>query len=84
VRATCRKIAVFSLMLLGLGCRTPKPNLKPATTAEALNAPPAERRFNVPNYPKEAFLDRNTIKKIDDDPITPVRGPGMQGMGGAH
>jgi hypothetical protein len=84
VRATCVKIAAFfGVMLLGLGCRHTPPNLKPPDTKEALNAPPNERRYDVPNYPKEAFLDRDAIKKIDDGPIQPVRGPGMPGgMGG--
>jgi hypothetical protein len=64
-------------MVLALGCRTPKPELKPPTTAEALSTPPTERRYDTPAYPKEAFNNRDPIKKLNpDQDITPVRGPG--------
>ena len=89
MRASCLKIAaLLGVVLIGFGCRHTPPNLKPADTKEALNSPPNERRFNVPDYPKQAFADRDAIKKIDDGPIQPVRGPGMAGgsggMGGFH
>jgi hypothetical protein len=85
MRARWVKIAGMGVMLLAFGCRTPKPDLKPATTAEALNTPPAERRFDTPAYPKEAFNNRDPLKKLNpDQDITPVRGPGgMPGTPGS-
>ena len=80
MRATWVKIAGMGMMLLAFGCRTSKPDLKPPTTAEALNAPPAERRFDTASYPKEAFNNRDPIRKINpDQDIMPVRGPGIAG-----
>ena len=75
-------VTLCLMLLLTPGCRTPKPVLKPATSAEALNMPPDEKRFNVSTYPKEAFNNRDQIRKLDDqaNPITPVRGP-TSGMG---
>jgi hypothetical protein len=73
----------MGIMLLALGCRTPKPNLKPPTAEEALNTPPSEKRFDTPVYPKAAFDNRDNTKKLNSDQdIVPMRGPGMSGMGG--
>jgi hypothetical protein len=69
-------------VLLAIGCRTPKPNLKPPTTAEALNPPPSETRFDTPTYPKEAFNTRDSTRKIDNDQNFVPAGAKMQGMGG--
>jgi hypothetical protein len=81
--AAWAKIAGTGLVLLAFGCRTPQPNLKPPATPEALNTPPQERRFNASDYPKEAFNDRNPLRKLDvDQPVVPVRGPGMPGQPG--
>jgi hypothetical protein len=77
MRATWINVAVLGIVMLAFGCRTPKPELKPATSAEALSTPPAEKRYDTPTYPKEAFNNRDAIKKLNpDQDITPVRGPG--------
>jgi hypothetical protein len=81
MRATWAKIAGMGIMLAVLGCRTAKPDLKPPVTVEALNTPPAERRFDTPTYPREAFNNRDPLKKLNpDEEIVPVRGPGMPGV----
>ena len=64
MRATWVKIAgMVMMLLLAFGCRTPKPDLKPPTTAEVLNTPPSEKRFDSSDYPKEAFNNRDAIRK---------------------
>jgi hypothetical protein len=75
MRATWTKITgTVMLLVLAFGCRTPKPDLKPATTAEAFNTPPAERRFDSSDYPKEAFNNRDAIKKLEmDQAIMPAK-----------
>jgi hypothetical protein len=80
---TWAKAAGMGIILVAIGCRTPKPELKPATTAEALNAPPAEKRFDTPAYPKEAFNNRDAIRKLNQDQeIVPVgqKLPGSPGF----
>ena len=85
MRGTWAKMATMGLMLLALGCRTPQPNLKPPIAPEALNTPPTENRYNTSTYPKEAFNNRDPLKKFNtDQEITPVRGPGMAGTGGVR
>jgi hypothetical protein len=76
--AAWAKLIGSGLMMAVLGCRTPKPDLKPASTVEALNSPPAEKRFDSPAYPKEAFNNRDAIRKLNQDQgdVLPVRGPG--------
>ncbi len=81
MRGTFAKVLGMGILLLAFGCRTPRPNLKPPTQAEVLSTPPAERRFNSSDYPKEAFVDRNAIKKIDDEPITPTMGKSINSPG---
>ncbi len=75
MRTTRAKIIGTVMMLvIAFGCRTPKPDLKPGTTAEALNTPPSERRFDTSDYPKEAFNNRDAIKKLDmDQGIMPAK-----------
>jgi hypothetical protein len=83
MRTTWVKIVGMGVMLLAFGCRTPKPELKPPTTAEALNTPPSERRFDTSAYPKEAFGNRDALKKLEaDQAIMPVKG--SMGAGGVH
>ena len=83
MRAGLMRAVGMAIVLLAIGCRTPKPNLKPPTTAEALNPPPSEARFDTPTYPKEAFNTRDSTRKIDNDNIVPVGGKGgMQGLAG--
>jgi hypothetical protein len=81
MRATWAKVAGMGIVLLAFGCRTPKPELKPAPVAEALNTPPAEKRYDTPVYPKEAFNNnRDPIRKLNsDEDIQQIRGPGMTG-----
>jgi hypothetical protein len=73
--ATWVKIAgTLILLVLAFGCRTPKPDLKPPMTAEALNTPPSEKRFDSSDYPKEAFNNRDAIRKLDmDQAIMPAK-----------
>jgi hypothetical protein len=73
--ATWARIAGMGLLLLAVGCKTPQPDLRPPKMAEALNAPPAERRFDVASYPKEAFNNRDPLKGLNGQELTPVRGP---------
>ena len=56
-----------AMLLLTLGCRTPRPDLKPGPVAEVFNSPPAERRFDSSDYPKEAFNNRDAQHKLDMD-----------------
>jgi hypothetical protein len=72
--ATWVKIAGIGVIVLAFGCRTPQPNLKPPKTAEVLSTPPSEKRFDTPVYPKEAFVDRDAIKKMDDTEFKPTAG----------
>ena len=76
-----RIVLGLGFVLLILGCRTPKPDLKPAKSAEVLSTPPSEKRFNSSDYPKEAFMDRNSIKNMNDDLITPAMGKTMSPAG---
>ena len=40
----------------------------------ALNTPPTERRYDTSVYPREAFNNRDPLKKLNTDPeIVPVR-----------
>lgn len=88
------KWGIWSLCLVLLavwGCRTPQPNLKPTPQPEVLAMPPAEERFNMPMYPRQAFKDRDDPTKrfspVDASGIMPARGsmaggsPGMPGTG---
>ena len=77
-----RKKWMQSLGMLGLlvllGCRTPQPNLKPPTSAEVLATPPADRRYNASVYPKEAFYNRDPLKKLhSDQEVIPARAPAL-------
>ncbi len=79
MRVKLLTIGGMGVLLLALGCRTPKPNLKPDKMPEVANAPPSESRFDSPTYPKQAFADRDPLKKLyPDQDVMPVRGP-MQG-----
>jgi hypothetical protein len=75
MRATWMKMAGIGLLLVAFGCRTPRPNLKPASSAEVYNSPPTEKRFNSSEYPKEAFNARDPGRRFDSDqePIVPVK-----------
>lgn len=78
------KVSGLAVMVLALGCRTQVPNLKPPPAQEAFNAPPSEKRFNTSDYPKEAFNNRDPLRKVNpDQDIVPVRGPGanLTGVG---
>ena len=78
-----RLAGLCTIMSAAIGCRTPKPELKPATTAEALSTPPAERRYDTSAYPKEAFNNRDAIRKLNQDQeIVPVgqKLPGSPGF----
>jgi len=84
MHATWVKIAGMGLLLLAFGCRTPKPNLKPPVTADVISTPPSEKRFDTPVYPKEAFNNRDELKKLNDQQdIMPVRGAGTMPGGGS-
>jgi hypothetical protein len=68
----------LGLLLLALGCQSSRPNLKPPDSPQVLNVPPAEGRYNVSSYPKEAFDNRDPLKKLNgNQDIVPVRGPSM-------
>jgi len=66
-----------------LGCRTSKPDLKPAPQPEVLTVPPKEVRFEKSAYPDLCFRDfHNQFRKPADNmnnPILPTRGPGSMG-----
>jgi len=64
------------LLTAVLGCRSTKPNLKPLDSAEALNTPPNENRFDSPRYPKQALQKDDPFKKImeERDMVVPTRG----------
>ena len=81
--------AVCVLLGLLIGCKSSTPELKPPTQPEEFNAPPAEARFNSPNYPKEALARDDVTKKLRDSGMPKGGfGPGggamagMNGMGG--
>jgi hypothetical protein len=78
--------ATAVLLLTFIGCRKSMPPVKPAKEPEVLNAPPMESRFSVPNYPKQAFADRDTnlLKKLDDGNVSPARGMGLMPGGGGR
>jgi hypothetical protein len=79
--ATWVKITGIGILLVALGCRHQQPNLKPPPSQEALNTPPQEKRFNTSDYPKEAFIDRDPLKKlVDDTQLVPTQGKSMAGM----
>jgi hypothetical protein len=71
----------MALLLLALGCRTPKPNLKPDPKPEVCTNPPAENRFDNPVYPKEAFNSRDDGRRIDE--VTPIQ-PSGKSAGTGH
>ena len=81
MRAKILKVGGMGILLLALGCRTPKPNLKPDPTPEVANAPPAEGRYDSPTYPKAAFENRDALRKLNNDQdVLPVRGPSTTGL----
>lgn len=45
------------LIVLALGCKAPRPELKPVAEPEVLTVPPKEARFNRSVYPDVAFRD---------------------------
>ena len=76
MRKTWLQVVAMGMMLVALGCRTPKPVLKPAPVEEALNIPPSEKRYDTSVYPKEAFNKNDPTRRLEDQTITPVKGPG--------
>lgn len=75
-------VSGLGLLLFALGCQSSKPDIKPRESAQVLNVPPAEGRYNVSSYPKEAFNKRDPLKRLDSNQdVVPVRGPSM-GPGG--
>ncbi|MCI0641966.1 MAG: hypothetical protein L0Y72_27470 [Gemmataceae bacterium] len=88
MRKTCIPIVGLAMLLAVMGCRTPQPELKPVETAEIFTVPPAEPRYNASTYPKEAFNNRDPLKKLNLNPesaVMPARGPGMMpGPGGGY
>jgi hypothetical protein len=87
VRATWAGIGL--ILLIGFsGCKTPPPQLKPASTAEELAvAPPNDRRYDFPNYPKEALaVNTSNNQRGNNNGSGPgaggMMGSGMGGMGG--
>ena len=75
MRAKLVKIVGMGIVLLAFGCRTPKPDLKPPPVAEALNTPPAEKRYDTPTYPKEASfcISLEVSPEVVDLPVSFVR-----------
>ena len=73
------------MLVLSVGCRTSQPNLKPQMPKfEKLTEPPAEARFESPQYPKQALVDNNSRKSMFDDDKTatlPTRGSNSPGRG---
>jgi hypothetical protein len=78
------KILMGSILLaLTVGCRTAPPELKPPKQPDELNVPPAEARYNYPNWPKEALARDDFAKKKDTNGILPTKGGfGPSGPGG--
>lgn len=63
------------LLLAAVGCRTPKPELKPLESPEVLAMPPNENRFDTPRYPKQAFNKEDSLKGVmKNNPIIPTQG----------
>ena len=78
----CNAAAGLMLCVL-VGCRTQPPNLKPPDGREELTPPPAEARFNYPSYPKEAFNNRDPLKKLSpSQEIMQTKGPSGPGAPG--
>jgi hypothetical protein len=78
-------------VLLGLlaGCRNLPPNVKPEESAEVLNPPPLESRYNASSMPKEAFYRDDPSKRyreLGESAIMPTKAGGNfggpAGMGG--
>ncbi|MCI0380930.1 MAG: hypothetical protein L0215_25380 [Gemmataceae bacterium] len=86
MRKTWVPIVGLAMLLAVWGCRTPQPDLKPAETVEQFIVPPAEPRYNASAYPKEAFNNRDPLKKLNpESAVMPARGPGMMpGPGGGY
>jgi hypothetical protein len=66
-------LGLFAALLLGGGCQTPPPVLKPDKQTEVFNPPPANMNTN---YPKQAFNSDDPTKRLglDNGPILPARG----------
>ena len=84
---TCAVLALC-LILGAVGCRTTRPDVKPAKTAERLVDPP-KGTLDTPEYPKQAFdkMEDTQRQAIDlkNMGVIPTRGammPGGQGMSG--
>ena len=75
-------VAWTGFLLILIGCRSPRPNVKPPYTIEQYNKPPEEARYNnFPTYPKDS-LDMATTKKKDAGPLGPPSPSGIQRPGG--
>lgn len=86
MRVGLSAIVMLSVLLVALGCQSSRPELRPPKEPEQLTAPPAEQRFNLPTYPKEAFNNREPLKKLSpnqDIMTTKGTGAGMMPSYGA-
>ncbi len=65
------------LVVLTVGCKSTRPDLKPAKEPEVLNPPPASIVGNNV-YPKQAYNTDDPAKRLGLDPgqVMPARGPG--------
>jgi hypothetical protein len=62
--AICRNVGLaLALSVLAVGCRTARPDVKPAKGPEVLTMPPQEARFNNSVYPDMAYRDMNSQYK---------------------
>lgn len=78
-------ILMICLAFLG-GCRTPQPELKPPKSAEVLNVPPREDRYDSPGYPKAAYekMVDPAIRLMDtNNGVAPGRSSMIPNAGGA-
>ena len=68
-RPTLVGYAGMGIMLLALGCRTPKLDLKPPPVSEVLNAPPSEKRSGIGRgarslVPAGQGVDDDALKRL--------------------
>ncbi|MBX9679318.1 MAG: hypothetical protein K2X38_11195 [Gemmataceae bacterium] len=67
--------AALLLMAAVVGCRTPRPDLKPLKSPEVLAMPPNENRFDTPRYPAQALRKEDSLKAVlKNNPIIPTQG----------
>jgi hypothetical protein len=79
MKATAAHFAMLITCLALLwGCRSPRPVLEPAKSAERLVEPPPERRYESAESPREAFEKSNGSGGAADPPrsIVPTGGIG--------